>query len=144
MKIRFPRGLEVDTDHIPSDFEALILRAFKEFTEGTSRAYMHHDKLLFIDFCAKLMHGNPDSDDAVKKLILENVEWNLDEYGALPDADTYWDLSFMEACYEQGQRSSCLYDHFTGARRTDDIIMDLLCRAIRVVINYEGEDSDTE
>lgn len=142
MKITFPRGVVVDTDAIPADFDTRILEAFKAYTRGTRKEYMYHDKLAFIDWCAKLAHGNYDSDDAVKKLILKNTEWKLDEYGELPDADEFWNLSFMEQCYEQGQKDASLYDHYTGNHRIDDVIMDLLARTIKIVMNYEVENDD--
>lgn len=140
MRIRFPRGLEVDTDFIPSNFEELILESFKEFTYGTRKEYMYQDKLSWIDWSGKLLHGHPCCDDAVKKLILKNVEWELDECGELPNAEDFWNIPFMATCYEQGQKDTSLYDHFTGNTHTDEIIMSLLARAIKVVMNYEGED----
>lgn len=127
----------IDTTNIPVDFDTMILEAFKKFTHETREKYMYQDKLAFIDMCVKYLHNAHDSHDVVKMLILRNVKWQLDEYEELPDADEFWDMSFMEACYEQGQMDASLYDHYTGDHHIDDVIMDLLVRVIKTVMNYE-------
>lgn len=132
----------VDTNNIPVDFDTMVLEAFKDFTRGTNPRYMYQDKLAFIDSCAECLHKAHDSYDAVKNLILKQTEWNLDEYGELPDADEFWDMGFMCECYENGRKAASLYDHYTGNHRIDDVIMDLLVRVIKVVINYGGDRDD--
>ena len=139
MKVNFLSGIVVDTDNIPADFDTIILEAFKEYTSGTSPVYMYHDKLSFIDCCVKYLHKAHDANNAVKALILEDTEWQLDEYGELPDPDEFWSLDFMATCYENGRDDASLYAHYTGDRRIDDAIMTLLARAIKVVMNYGGD-----
>lgn len=45
MKVRFSSYLEIDTDHIPDDFDDLILKAFQKFTDGTSKDYTYQEKI---------------------------------------------------------------------------------------------------
>lgn len=109
MKIIFPRGIEVDTNNIPNDFDEIIRNAFEEYTALTRKDYRHHDKLSFIDRCVELLHRAGDEEDAVKSLILGRTEYELDEFGDFPSKDDFWSLDFMK----------------------------LLERVIKVVINYE-------
>ena len=139
MKIALPRGVVVDLDCVPMDFDETIKKAFREYTEGTAEDYMYQDKLAFIDRCAELLHKAEDEYQAVKGLILDQTEFELDEYGSLPDADDFWSIEFMETCYKAGKDDMSLYADYTGDRRTNDKIMKLLERVIKVVINYEGE-----
>ena len=137
MKIRFPRGIEVDINNVPDDFDNIVRNAFGEYTEYTREEYMYQDKLAFIDSCAELLHKAKGSSNAVKRLILKQTEFELDEYGDFPDADDFWNMRFMEDCYNEGKNDMCLYSHYTGDHRKDDQIMHLLYRVIKVVMNYE-------
>lgn len=139
MKINFPRGIVIDTDNIPAHFDAMIRDAFKGYTEGTAPAYMYQDKLAFIDACAVCLHGGKDSSEAVNGLIKESVSWQLDEYGQLPDKGDFLSVDFMCDCYRLGEKNAQLYDHYTGRHHTDDKIMELLYRAIKVVVDYEED-----
>lgn len=137
MKIKFPRGIEVDIDNVPEDFDEIIRNSFQEYTALTKKEYRYQDKLGFIDRCAELLHKAEDEADAVKNLILKQTEFELDEYGDFPSADDFWNLGFMEECYSEGKKDMCLYSHYTGEHNKDEKIMQLLYRVIKVVINYE-------
>lgn len=137
MLIKFPRGVVIDTANISNDFDARIAKAFADYTEGTAAAYRYQDKLAFIDLMSKYLHDADDPEDSVKRLILESTEWTLEEHGSFPSADDFWSMDFMAACYERGVKDQSLYDHYTGDCRTDDVIMQLLVRAIKVVMDYE-------
>ena len=132
----------VDTDKIPDDFEEQICAAFREYTRGTAAAYMYQDKLSFIDLMSKHLHEAYDAEESVKKLILDDAEFRLDEYGEFPDADDYWNMDFMCACYKKGRQDACMYDHYTGDHHKDEVIMRLLSRAIKAVVNYEEENDE--
>ena len=135
MKIKFPRNVVVDTDNIPQDFEEQIRVSFEAYTEGTAEAYTYQDKLAYIDVCRKYLHRAEDTSDCVLALMKEYLEYNVTEQGEIPDKEDYLSVEFMETCYENGRTN--LYDHYTRDHNIDDIIMDLLARAIKVVINYE-------
>jgi len=141
-KAYFPRGIVIDTSDVPVDFETKIQEAFKEYTHGTNPQYMYQDKLGFIDCCVKYLHQAHCSNEAVKNLIKDGVEWNLDEYGDLPDKDDFWSIEFMEHCYEEGRKNAQLYGHYIGRHREDAIIMHLLYRAVKVVMDYKEEGYD--
>ena len=135
MKIKFPRNVVVETDNIPQDFEKQIRASFKAYTEGTAEAYTYQDKLAYIDLCRKYLHRAEDTSDCVLALIKEYLEYEVTEQGEIPDKEDYLSVEFMATCYENGRTN--LYDHYTGNHHVDDKIMDLLARAIKVVINYE-------
>lgn len=138
MKIRFPRGIEVDINNVPEDFDEIIRKSFEEYTALTKKEYRYQDKLCFIDRCAELLHEAEDEADAVKNLILKQTEFELDEYGEFPCADDFWNMGFMEECYKEGKEDMCLYSHYTKDHHEDEKIMQLLYRVVKVVINYEG------
>ena len=144
MKIILPRGLEVDLDNIPDDLEEQVQKCFSEYIMGTNPKFMYHDKLCFIDVMVKKLHGNQDSDDAVMDVMKNYLEYEVKEYGNIPDKDDYLDIGFMKQCYNLGQRSMEMYSHeWKGKQRKhdDDKIMKVLCRAIKAVMDYEwGKD----
>lgn len=136
---RMPRGMMVDINKVPDDFDEGIRGAFREYTTGTSRDYTYHDKLLFIDNCVRAFHGNRDEEEAVCDLIHEAVDYKL-SVGELPDAGDYNCLEFMQDCYLQGANSQKLYSEYMQiGSREDDKIMQLLIRIIKVVIDFEWE-----
>ena len=137
---RMPRGMMVDINKVPDDFDEKIREAFREYTTGTSRDYTYHDKLLFIDNCVRAFHGNRDEQEAVCDLIHEAVDYKL-SVGELPDAGDYNCLEFMQDCYLQGANSQKLYsEYMQKGSREDDKIMQLLIRIIKVVIDFEWEE----
>ena len=149
MIINLPRGLRVDINNIPDDFDDMICKCFEEFTKGTNKDYRYQDKLYFIDRCVALMHRESESENEVKNLILEQTEWQLNEYGDLPDKDDFWCLEFMSECYEKGKENTSMYSHKyyseteyikCGDKRLNDKIMKLLEQIIKVVINYEDKE----
>ena len=137
---RMPRGMMVDINKVPDDFDEKIREAFREYTTGTSRDYTYHDKLLFIDNCVRAFHGNRDEEEAVCDLIHEAVDYKL-SVGEPPDAGDYNCLEFMQDCYLQGANSQKLYsEYMQKGSREDDKIMQLLIRIIKVVIDFEWEE----
>ena len=106
--------------------------------------FMYHDKLCFIDVMVKKLHGNKDADDAVMDAMKDYMEYEVKEYGNIPDKEDYLDIGFMEHCYNLGQRSMELYSHQwkeQQRKHDDDKIMKVLCRAIKAVMDYEwGKD----
>ena len=134
MKVKFPRGIEVDIDNVPDDFDDMIRKSFGEYTEGTAEDYTYQDKLAYIDVCRRLLHKAEDSYDAVTNKIKDTFADRLDEYGEFADESEFLSVDFMVECYEYGANN--LYAHYTGDHHQDDKIMELLVRAIRVVINY--------
>ena len=139
MLIEFCHAVKVDTNKIPDNFDDQIRLAFECYTKGTAREYRFHDKLAFAGLMSKHLHEAHDAEEAVKKLIVEGVEFQLDEYGEFPTADEFWSMDFMAACYEKGRQDASLYDHYTGDHRIDDTIMRLLVRAVKVVMDYEED-----
>lgn len=146
MRIIFPRGIEIDTENIPDDFDEIIKKCFSEYTNGTRKDYRYQDKLAFIDRCVELLHRAGDEEDAVKTLILDRTEYELDEFGEFPDKDDFWSLDFMCDCYAHGKEDMKMYSNKyysveqcmkSGEKNLNDTIMKLLERVIKVVINYE-------
>ena len=139
MTIKLPRNLVFDLDEIPDEFEQIISRSFGEFTKGTSSDYRYQDKLLYIDHCVRLLHGDKTTNNAVRELIHEQVDYQLDEDGTMPDKSDFMGEEFMEQCYEKGLNSARLYSEYqTRGGRTDEKILKLLCRIIKTVICWEA------
>lgn len=135
MKIKFPRGIVIDINQIPQDFDQIIRKSFSEYTEGTSKAYTYQDKLAYIDVCRKLLHKAEDAQNCVIELMKKRMEYEVSEYDSIPDKEDYFSVEFMEHCFDEGRTN--LYHHYTGDHHIDDKIMELLVRVIKVVINYE-------
>jgi len=140
MNVFLPGGLKVDLDCIPDDLEEQVQKVFSEYTEMTNPAFMYHDKLCFIDCMVEKLHGNKDSEDAVMDAMKDYLEYEVKEYGNIPDKDEYLDVGFMEHCYKLGQKSMEMYSHqFIKKQRKhdDEKIMKVLCRSIKAVMDYE-------
>lgn len=135
MKLKFPRGVEVDIDNVPDDFEEQIRESFRGYTECTAKAYRYQDKLSYIDRCREYAHGDKDPDLAVGELIKDTFCGRYDEFGEFTSESDFLSEEFMIQCYEAGNMD--LYCHYTNNHHKDDKIMKLLERAIKVVINYE-------
>lgn len=140
MKVMFPRGLIFDLDNIPSDFETKIQKAFHDFTEGTRKDRMFIDKLLFIDRMVDLLHGSKTSDTLVDEWLDGYAEYERKENGYFITENDAYSWESMTAMVELGRKQHSLYSVYEErGSRTDDKIMHLLVRAIKAVINYEGD-----
>ena len=138
MTIRLPRILSFDLNNIPKDFEQIIAQSFRDFTRGTRSEYQYQDKLLYIDNCVRLLHGDKEPYQAVREMIHDSVDSTLDECGIMPKDSDFMDESFLEYCYEQGRKSARLYSEYVSkGSKDDERIMLLLCRIIKTVINLE-------
>lgn len=135
MTVFLPRGLRIDLDHVPDDFDDLIVNAFLEYTEGTAMAYRYIDQLGFIDACVRLLKGNVSPETAVRQLLHDTIDYQLDEFGVFPSPSDF-DESFHVYCYNAGQRFSQLKSEYVQKGSTEDEkIMKLLCRIIKIVMN---------
>lgn len=142
MTINFPRNLKIDIDNVPDDFEDMIQKNFAEYTEGTSSEFTYQDKLSYIDHIVDKLHKSGDEWDAVKDLLWEKFEYQLDECGSLPDRDDFESIEFMQECYRKGREDGRLYCQFRDERGLVDHhvyekIMKLECRAIRAVMDWD-------
>lgn len=140
MKVRLPRKMIIDLDHVPEDFEKQIQDCFKGYTEMTNPDYMFHDKLCFIDLMVEYLHNRADADDEVMELMKDQFEYEVRETGEFPDESDYLSTAFMEDCFRLGVRKCALYSHEWSkdqCNHDDDKIMRLLCRAIKAVMDYE-------
>lgn len=139
--VNLPKGLVVDVYDLPEDFESKVQKAFNEFTEGTVKDYTFMDKLRFIDLASYYLHGGKVEETAVRELIHNKLDYDLDEYGTFPDESDYLSIEFMEMCYLEGRRSQRLdSDGFKDADSYKDReqIEKMLCRFIKAVIDYKG------
>ena len=139
--INLPRGLEVDIFDLPEDFKEQVEQAFREYTSGTAKAYMHADKLGFIDRCVEYLNGNEDSYDVVNTLVEEEMiaEWRNN--GEIIKEDDIYNIDFMEDCYKKGKEDARLNSHFrTDDHHIYDQIQKVLVRIIKVVMSYEDSE----
>lgn len=137
MIVKLPRGLEVDIDNIPDDFEAQVQKCFSEYTIGTAEEYTYQDKLSFIDLCVKYIHGDMDPDDAVMCLMTESMEHDL-RNGEFPRESDYYSLEYMSYCYDRGRHSQKLSsDEFAEDRHKREKIEMLIFRILKVIVNWE-------
>ena len=135
-----PKGLTADVYDLPKDFESQVQKAFSEFTEGTAKDYTFMDKLRFIDLASYYLHGGKDEEEAVRELIHDKLDYNLDEFGTFPDESDYLSTEFMEMCYSEGRRSQRLdSDRFkdVDSYKDREQIEKMLLRFIKAVIDYE-------
>lgn len=139
--INLPRGLEVDIFNLPEDFKEQVEQAFREYTSGTAKAYMHIDKLGFIDRCVEYLNGDEDSDDVVNSLVEEAIiaEWRAN--GEIVKEDDIYSIDSMEDCYRKGKEDARLNSHFgTDDHHIYDQIQKVLVQVITIVMNYEDEE----
>lgn len=139
--INLPRGLEVNVFDLPEDFKEQVEQAFKEYTSGTTKAYMCVDKLGFIDRCVEYLNGGEDSDDAVNSLVEEAMiaEWRNNS--EIIKEDDIYNIDFMEDCYRKGKEDARLNSHFgTDDHHIYDQIQKVLVQVIAIVMNYEDKE----
>ena len=140
MIINLPRGLDVDIDNVPDDFEEQVQKAFRNYTSGTDEKYTFQDKLCFIDLCVQYLHGNKDSDDAVMDLVKDSIESDL-RNGEFPQERDYYSLEYMEYCYNQGKESQRLHSKDLGGKYKDhhleEKIEKLIIRILKAIIMWE-------
>lgn len=137
-RIQFPRNVVVDINNVPEDFEEIIRKSFKDYTEGTAEDYTYQDKLAYIDLCRMYLHRAENASDCVLEIMKNYMEYEVSEFGEVPDKDDYLSVEFMSDCFEKGRTN--LYAHYYNDHHIDDKIMALLVRAIKVVINYEPKE----
>ena len=145
MRIRFPGDISFDLDNVPEDFEDQIKTAFGKYTYGTAGDYTYQDKLCFIDHIIEKLHKAGDEWDAVKSLLMDRFEYEIDNCDYLPDSDTFNSMDFMQECYSKGREDGRLYyqfedEHGYKDHHVYDKIMMLEYRAIKAVIEWEGEE----
>lgn len=137
MNVKFPRGLVIDLNDIPNDFEQQIERAFKEYTSGTNPEYMYQDKLCFIDRMSELLHGDYSDEVIVDDWIDKYCEYERHENSKFVTEDDVYCYESMCSMVRVGRESHELYGTYKEkGSREDSKIMKLLCRAIKVVMNY--------
>lgn len=140
MKVTLVSNFEVDLDNVPENFEELVQKRFAKYTEGTRREYMYHDKLCFLDVVVRRLHGDRWGDDAVMDLMEQCFSYELRERGNVPEKEDFFDISFMETCFNEGKRSMEMYSHEwlkDQRKHDDDKIMKILCRVTKAVMDYE-------
>ena len=142
MTVNLPMGMTVDVYNLPDDFEIQVQQAFTEYTSGTSKDYTYQDKLCFIDLASKYLHGGKSSEEAVRQLMHDKFDYELDDQGRFADETDYYSIEFMEWCYQEGAESRELHSRtFEGVENHHDRekIEEMLVRFIKAVIDYEKE-----
>lgn len=137
MTIKFPRGIRIDIDHVPEDFDSLIRKSFAEYTEGTNTDYTYQDKLAFIDLIRKYAHEAENAEQSVMELMKDRFEYEVSECREFPDKDDFLTVEFMSECFDAGRTD--LHSNYTDDHHKDEKIMKLLVRAIKVVMDYEKD-----
>lgn len=133
MKVKFASNVEIDLAHIPEDFEDRIRESFKKFTIDTAKDYTYQDKLAYIDVMRRYLHEAHDAEECVRHLMHECLN-EVIEYGDIPNREDYLSVEFMTSCFDAGRTN--LYAQYTRDHHVDEVIMQLMVRAIKVVINY--------
>lgn len=140
MIVILPRGVEVDTNDVPADFEYQIQDAFGAYTEGTAPEYTFQDKLCFIDNCIEKFH-NPDldsSEDVVMDYLKDRFEYDITN-GEFPSESEYYSFETMVDCYELGKKSCKMYSHdYEGDKHDEEKIEQVIIRIIKAVLDWKG------
>ena len=136
MIINLPNNGTIDTSNITNDFEEIVKKSFAGFTEGTAKDYRYQDKLLYLDLVRKKFHKYINSYDAVKEVLMSRFEYELDEYGEIPSEDDFYNMEFMETCFDAGFMP--MYDTYSATSSSEnERIMKVLADIVKIVINYE-------
>ena len=133
--IRLGNGMDIDIFNPPENLEELVQMEFALYTRGTSSDYTDEDRLRFIDVTIERLHC-ADSYYAVKDLIMERYEYELDDQGRLMDSDEFYNMEFMECCYERGREDASLRYHCDD-HHVYDKVNRLIARIIRAVMTWE-------
>lgn len=139
MEVKLPRGLRIDLDNIPENFDAQIRQCFAEYTEGTADAYTFEDKLCFIDVCVELLHREKDSEEEVLDLMKGYMEYMVREQGEVPSEEDYLSLEFMQDCYSEGKKMNQLYSRYVDDMKDNERIEKLLLRIMKVILFWPEE-----
>lgn len=137
MIFELPRGLTVDTNNVPGDFEEQVQKTFAGYTELTHKDYTFQDKLMFIDVCVGILHGDKDDDAAVMDLMKDTFEYQVTEYGTFPNETDFLTTEFMEACYKEGKKNQYLHFRNSAGNHEIEKIEKMLIRLIKAVLDYE-------
>lgn len=143
MIVKFPKGINIDLNNIPDDFEEQIKAVFADYTSGTVSNYTYQDKLSFIDKIVEKLHHAGDEWDAVKDYLHGRFEYDLDNGDGIPDTSDYDGIEALLDVYRKGREDGRLYYHFPNDKGFKDHhiyekIMKLEYRAIKAVIEWEG------
>ena len=135
MIIKLPHIDPIDTLDLPFDFEKKVNHSFKMFTELTNPKYTYEDKLMYLDNLRDYLHPY-ESEEAVKQLILERTEFEIDEYRDFPDKDEFWSIEFMCHCYENGNKN--FRDRYEKrSSGMNDQTLKAIFTIIQIVINWK-------
>lgn len=135
MKIHLPHIDPIDTDRLPENLEELVKQSFEKFTHGTREEYQFEDKLLYLDNLRECYINRLGTRDLVENLIKEEVVYQLEEYGEMPDTEEILSIDFMGRCYDAGFRPFRRdYDSASSSRNKK--IMKTIYRIIKAVIEY--------
>lgn len=141
MKINLPWiKTTIDLCYPPENIKELATESFKKYTEGTAKDYQFIDKLSYLDNLRKYIHGEVDSEDAVKKIIGDCVVHELEEYDRVPDTCEILSIEFMSQCFTEGFMP--FNKRFSGSSRLDYTAKKTLLEIITAVINYEEPQKD--
>jgi len=132
--IELPRGYKIDINNPPENLEEIVQQEFKEYTAETNEAYTDEDRLMFIDVMIKKLH-RADSWEGVKDLITERYEYELCELSRLMDSDEFFNMEFMEECYERGRAHASLR-YRCDDHHIYDKVNRLTARIIRAVMTW--------
>ena len=139
--LMLPRGIEVDIYNPPKDFDEQIRKSFEEFTKDTRKEFMYQDKLLYIDYLNEYVHGirNLDSYTMAENFAKEKFAYYLEEEGEFFPTEDYSTLDSLSEAVEYGREHMLLYGHY-GDYASYERVMELMARAIKVVMNFEYDE----
>lgn len=139
--IELPRGVKVNIFNIPENFDAIVLKCFAEYTEGTSAAYRDVDRLGFIDVFVKKLHKSKGDYVAIVDDYIEGLLYgSWKEEGQLPFGEDVYCRETMYELYRLGQESREIAAKYGGDYHIYDEIHKILARAIKIVSNATEED----
>lgn len=128
-----PRGLVIDTNNMPEDFEGQVKAAFAEYTQGTAEDYTFEDRLRFLDLCIEAFSGGKDSDDSVMEYIKDRMEQDI-RNGEFPEESDYYSFDFMVEMYEMGKEHQSMYQQYrNGGRHEKESIEKAITRIIQAL-----------
>lgn len=136
MILNLPNNGVIDTQNITPEFENIVKKSFAGYTEGTNPEYMYQDKLCYLDRLRKVFHRVECTSDAVNALIKEDFAYALDEFGEIKGEEDFYNIEFMEECFDAGFLPMYL-NGYGATKRNYEKDMKVLLDIIKIVVNYK-------
>lgn len=131
----FPRGVQVcitPQSAVTSEFREEIRKAFRDYTEGTAKAYRVQDKLAFIDRIRELNHPVKG-----EELVTEFILQTFDEDGEISTNDLGDRDNVANIVDEAVHRAFAGWHHWGDDHHYAEPACEFVAAALEEVMKYD-------